>query len=314
MSVVEDAYYVASKSQTVSVDESSIKDLSKIIFNSAKNFSENVAFPSRLFLNEMVFAETIFVFSCVNFCFWGDPDWQITTKDGLVLRRTEAMEECVYQWSIGKLTASEIIGSLSYAGYLNSLQGGVNLQFLDDRWLYLQEAKSVLDKKYNGSFFNLLKSANFDALLLLDLLVKEFTFFNDTSTYNGKRILFYKKTQALISSIGKVIKSNPLTNLDKLTAFADYRLPQILNKHGVLRYSDSLTNKISNLIPIENGSNEEVELRACSIYAIELLKENLKSMGLRNIKSSEIDEYLWITSRSSSFGYNPHHRTSSTYY
>ena len=62
-------------------------------------------------------------------------------------------------------------------------------------------------------------------------------------------------------------------DLHKLTMFADYRVPQILRSVGVLEYSTELSEKIDNYVEIIHGSLEEVELRACTIIAVEKLKE-----------------------------------------
>jgi hypothetical protein len=67
-----------------------------------------------------------------------------------------------------------------------------------------------------------------------------------------------------------------LSNLDKLTAFADYKVPQMLRKFGVLEYIPELANKIDGYKEIEAGSREEIEIRAATIWAIEEMKEVLR--------------------------------------
>lgn len=54
---------------------------------------------------------------------------------------------------------------------------------------------------------------------------------------------------------------------------ADYIVPAVLKHMGVLRYSPSLDDKIKANEEIGPGSEEEVELRACSIHAVEKMRE-----------------------------------------
>jgi hypothetical protein len=64
---------------------------------------------------------------------------------------------------------------------------------------------------------------------------------------------------------------------------------------------------------IPPGSREEVEIRANTIIAVELLKEELCSIGIR-MKSSEIDWLLWNMGQDSRFRQRPYHLTSTIYY
>lgn len=54
---------------------------------------------------------------------------------------------------------------------------------------------------------------------------------------------------------------------------ADYIVPAVLRQLGVLKYSSTLASTIEANSQIVAGSEEEVELRACSIYAVEKMKE-----------------------------------------
>jgi len=52
-----------------------------------------------------------------------------------------------------------------------------------------------------------------------------------------------------------------LKNVEKLTMFADYRIPQILRHYGIIEYNKELKNKIENKIELEPNSIEEVNLQ-----------------------------------------------------
>ena len=50
-------------------------------------------------------------------------------------------------------------------------------------------------------------------------------------------------------------------DIDKITMFADYRIPQILNNLGCLRFSPPLEATIRDKKDIPSGSNWEMQLR-----------------------------------------------------
>jgi hypothetical protein len=61
-------------------------------------------------------------------------------------------------------------------------------------------------------------------------------------------------------------------DLEQLTIFADYKLPQVLRHYHVLAYDSTLAQRIDNqeLLPAAE-SEEEVEIRAATIWACECL-------------------------------------------
>ena len=54
--------------------------------------------------------------------------------------------------------------------------------------------------------------------------------------------------------------------------FADYKVPQILFHLGILKLNSGLEDKLNSKKIIPHGSDEEVEIRAATIVAVEKLK------------------------------------------
>lgn len=52
--------------------------------------------------------------------------------------------------------------------------------------------------------------------------------------------------------------------------FADYRVPQILNFYGILKYDDYLMKKLKSNPHLNKFSEEEIEIRGCSIWSVEV--------------------------------------------
>lgn len=72
-----------------------------------------------------------------------------------------------------------------------------------------------------------------------------------------------KRAQILISDIWACFNEQGLgefTDIDSITMFADYRVPQILHSLGCIAYSPALTKHIQNLQPLEHNDPREIEI------------------------------------------------------
>jgi Potential Queuosine, Q, salvage protein family len=103
------------------------------------------------------------------------------------------------------------------------------------------------------------------------------------------------------------------SDIGALTMFADYRVPQILRSMGVLKYTDPLSASIDALEILPWGSEMEVELRAQTVVAVDMLQQALKSRGL-DLLVLECDWLLWQKGEDMKDTILPHHRTLSIYY
>lgn len=102
-------------------------------------------------------------------------------------------------------------------------------------------------------------------------------------------------------------------DLEQVTMFADYRVPQILRHMGVMEYSAELSRKVDALEVVPFGSTEEVEIRAATIVAVERLQRCLKEQG-RDLLVLEVDWLLWQWGEAIKDTIQPHHRTLTIYY
>eukprot|EP00736_Rhodelphis_marinus_P012321 Rmarinus@m.3324 len=64
--------------------------------------------------------------------------------------------------------------------------------------------------------------------------------------------------------------------------FADYRVPQALCAFGLLRYSENLQKVLRRGDVLHSGDRREVEIRCCSIWAVEALRRALARIAARN--------------------------------
>ena len=86
----------------------------------------------------------------------------------------------------------------------------------------------------------------------------------------------YKRAQIFAADLWGAFQGQgygEFNDIGSITIMADYIVPAVLRQIGVLKYSSILANKIDAENEIGPGSEEEVELRACSIHAVEKMRE-----------------------------------------
>ncbi len=77
----------------------------------------------------------------------------------------------------------------------------LDFALLDERARIIREVGLVLSLDYSGSFYEYLQRANFDAVLLVRRIAKDFTGFRDEAIYDGEQVFFYKRAQILVADL-----------------------------------------------------------------------------------------------------------------
>lgn len=144
--------------------------------------------------------------------------------------------------------------------------------------------------------------------------------FRDTAVFKGRLVHFYKRAQIMVADLWAAYGrcsdgSHPYAFRDvhELTMFADYRVPQILRHLGVLIYSTDLSRRVDGMQDIAFGSTEEIEIRANTIVAVQMLHDLLKA-DLPEVLVLHVDWLLWQWGESVQEHIQPHHRTLTIYY
>ncbi len=189
--------------------------------------------------------------------------------------------------------------------------GGVRIPLLAERLDNLHEASNVLVEKFGGRFMNVLEESGWDAIALAQPITRHFSSFRDTSLWRGQAVHFLKRVQIVSNDIIYALKreGKTLRRIDELTAFADYKLPQVLREMGILEYSTALLEKVDNEVAISHNSPEEIEIRAATIWAVELLRQEIKTLT-----AGDIDNLLWLLSQNMQEKARPYHKTRTIYY
>jgi hypothetical protein len=168
---------------------------------------------------------------------------------------------------------------------------------------------------FDGKFTALIEAADSSAGRLM-LLLKKMPYFNDVGRYGGIEVPFYKRAQITAADLRIAFKGRRwghFNDLDHLTIFADNLVPHVLRMDGILIYEKSLIDRIAAGTLIPAGSAEEVEIRACALHAVELIKKEILKSG-RSVNSPELDYLLWNRGQQPHYKVVPRHRTRCVYY
>lgn len=173
----------------------------------------------------------------------------------------------------------------------------------------------LLDDDFAGSATTLVASAGHRADALVEVLA-HLPSFRDRSRYRGREVAFFKRAQLTAADLAREFHGQGpgrFDDLDRLTAFADNLVPHVLRVDGVLEYDPDLAAAIDAGVALEAGSAAEVEIRALGVHAVERLRAELARRG-HDVRSSRLDEVLWLRGGAARYKAVPRHRARSPYY
>ncbi|KAL3759413.1 hypothetical protein ACHAWU_000712 [Discostella pseudostelligera] len=237
-----------------------------------------------------------------------------------------------------------------------------DLPNIEHRCRLLRELGDGLIKHHNGSAFNMLSKANKSADVLVGIILETFPGFRDyvdkcNCSENSSNkdwetvkksqwiVHFYKRAQIATADIWaalgrcqatateSITDVCKFTDINLLTTFPDYRVPQILRHVGVMKYTPSLANIVDTQEELCKGCTDEISIRAGTVLAVEKIVQKVKekiliidgASGVRSqhdlqklddISAVKIDWYLWQKGerldRLNLLG--QHHRVNTTFY
>ncbi|RKF55622.1 Queuosine salvage protein [Erysiphe neolycopersici] len=334
--VLDGAEHVFHNSIDVSLSLQGVKSAASMLYNkmtsenySTKNWSTHELHPKA---KDERTVDFIFTMDLLNFSFWSENSTEerfaVAYKDkkwtgywSLVAALQRALEENIpitspEFWVNEDKCTGEI---LKYTFRSATME---EIPLFQERVSFLRQAGKILIEKFNGSFLGCVQEADHSAVKLVNLLAYNFPCFNDVIDFEGRSIRFLKRAQICVADLWAAFDGKhygKFYDIEKLTIFADYRIPQILNTLGCLLYSPPLENTIRSTKAIESGHPWEIQIRGCSIWCVELIiKEILRHHPKFEVNTTMIDFFLYDLIKDwekTNQPINlPHHRTRSVWY
>ena len=179
----------------------------------------------------------------------------------------------------------------------------------------LNELGAYVLKNFGGRFGNLIAASGASAGQLVELLT-QMPGFKDVASYDGLAVPFFKRAQLTAADLSLAFEGRGpgrFEDLAQLTIFADNLVPHVLRVDRVLKFPADLSARIETGDLIAAGSKEEIEIRACALHAVELIKAALNESG-SEITAMALDFLLWNRGQQSTYKAIPRHRTRTIFY
>ncbi|NOX44801.1 MAG: hypothetical protein GXO72_03565 [Caldiserica bacterium] len=302
------ARWIVGRARRVSLELGALRDLAATLAERAPDpWPEEYHFVG----GEELTLRYLLVLDALNFCFWpGKGRWYVRGPRGERL-------DGYYALSYGLARAAADTPGFFDPRNLASMSEEALRERLGDipllpvRARIVREVgKALLAFGSARSFFAVGSCAE-----LVERVTAHLPSFRDACLYRGRWIPFYKRAQILCSDVHGAFQGEgpgAFPDMDWLTAFADYKLPQLLRAHGALVLCPGLAARIDRHELIPAGSDEEIEIRAATVHAVELLVMELARLG-RPARAFEVDWTLWNLSQGMELPH-PYHRTITVFY
>jgi Potential Queuosine, Q, salvage protein family len=253
----------------------------------------------------------ILALDAINFCFWPNRNFPTETHvnsleyDHLAIalkKLAEADDQSCTDDLSSYFFSAEQLASTTVASMKSHLEPHLTGHYLDNmekRSELWREVGDVLLTHFDGSAMRMIASAGGNAPKLVELIFTHFPGFRDETLLDGEsnRIVFLKRAQIFVGDVDAALKLN-LNELNRLTTFADYRVPQILRQYGILEYSPELSEIVDSGKQISKGSPDEVSIRAATVVGVEELvavlneRDEITETG-QPFTDVNVDWYLW---------------------
>ncbi|CAD6191200.1 unnamed protein product [Caenorhabditis auriculariae] len=330
--------FIAEHGEFIKINQEGVEKAAKLILDAVKNDSiKQVLFAAHVLHPKTAdekAVQWVFFMDTINFSFWPDEgkkydvSYKGVTYTGYfagcaALNKALDSGKAVTSAQFMATASEEVIDEIFKS------DSGESIPLLKQRVQAINEAGRVLSEKFGGLFYNCVVQANRSAQKLLSIIVENFESFRDFAVYRGQKVSLLKRAQILVADVHGALEGySPEENFNdigSLTMFADYRVPQAMAFLGVLEYSEGLLQRLGEGKRLENGSQEEVELRGFSIHGCQKIVEAIRDLrekdpnyaDLPEVPDVEVDVFIWVYRRQHAQEIEakvPFHRTRCIYY
>ena len=266
------------------------------------------AAPSRV-------AGWVLLLSSMNFSFWApEPRWRVGGHDGYMALATALRRAHDAGVPVGDVRHDAAMSTDELATILEGDAGGPALPPLfAERHAIAMSTAAWIVAECDADPLGPVRDAT-DALALAGRLAARLPLFRDVAEWRGRRIPFLKRAQIAAFDLGLALGDGApaLQDRTRLTAFADYKLPQLLRADGVLVLGPDLAARVDARETLSAGEPVEVELRAATVVAVDLLARAVRERGVRT-DAAAVDSRLWWHAQGRA-DLAPYHRVRTIWY
>jgi hypothetical protein len=276
----------------------------------------------------------LLLLDALNFCFWAEknqPRWGIEYKGEILngywaeaAALTRAVEDGYALWDaryLNEISSDDLAAIFrgvpsKGTGTSNQIATTVQIPLFEQRLANAREVGRVLLERFDGQFAHVIEEAAGSAVKLALLLIEHFPSFHDVAGFRGREVRFFKRAQICVADLHGAFGGKQwgaFTDMHQLTIFADYKLPQLLHHFGVLQYHPTLAERINQHELLEPGGEEEVQIRAATIWACEILRQAMNAATPEQVTAADLDLQLWLLSQNIT-NMRPYHRVRTIYY
>lgn len=249
----------------------------------------------------------LLIYDSIDFSFWGNPKWEIDAN-GKKIDGGIALLHCLFNLFNGRNSIEVYyqLENMTFDEFKEILDGNIEIPLLEERYKIVTSIAKLVNNKMQGNFYEYIKDMNTDEQIF-EVILSNFSSFQDTRTYDGKTIYFYKLAQLLTSDILHVIEIKEGIKVDysNLIGCADYKIPQVMRGLGILEYDKDLSALLDKKIEIEENSEYEVEIRASMIVVINYIWEQID----KSIDRIDINDFVWSKGQDKTRNWAPYHLT-----
>ncbi len=224
-------------------------------------------------------ANWLLALDAANFCFWGEPRWQVTYRGRTSNGYWALVDAFVRAEAEGRpLHDAAYLVDLTIEDATEIFRGEHKVPLFEERVRHLREAGHVLLRRWDGQFLRCVEQAEWRAPALAGLIADEFSSFRDVAHWSGRRVPLLKRAQILATDV-----------------------------HG------ALGDQVDRQHWLQPGSPEEVAIRAGTVGGVDELSLALRRQG-RDLPAYRVDWYLWTLGQALGPEVPPYHRTLTTAY
>lgn len=293
--------FVKENSKYVYINETKIDEIVKNIDFSVSSHWLNSNPFDILSLDITTIVQLLLIYHSVGFCYWKEPKWTVNIDD-VIYDGGFAMLGILVKYFKEKVNTNNI----SVDEFLELIASENKIPLLNERINNIRELNKI-----NRNIYDDIKELKTDKELF-NYIIDNYKYFDDISIYKDKKVYLFKLAQLLTSDILHVreIKENLNVNYNNLIGCADYKIAGVLRCYDILEYNKELSNLIDNKVEILKDSQFEIEIRANTLYVIDLIYNKIN----KNISRIDINDIIWLMGQDKSKMTKPYHRTYSKYY